>query len=145
MILTVASRPETISVWWPWFTVSSRHVALPKCKNSERSVGFMTWVAAQIASPEVIAPDVIQGCRWSQVLKQKNKIGLIHLLIMGMNTNICKKKNCSTPCTKNTACMYIYMYYLSMHFKWKNNTGKWKKSTLLLTIASESSKTNSPS
>lgn len=37
---------------------------LPKCENSERSVGFVTRVATQVASPEVIAPDVDQGCRW---------------------------------------------------------------------------------
>lgn len=49
---------------------------LPKCKDSERSVGFVTGVATQVAPPEVIAPDVVQGCCWFQVLVQKEKITL---------------------------------------------------------------------
>lgn len=37
----------------------------------------MTRVATQVASPEVIAPDVVQGCRWFQVLEQKHTIRLM--------------------------------------------------------------------
>lgn len=33
----------------------------------------MTRVAAQVAAPEIIAPYVIQGCCWLQVLEQKNQ------------------------------------------------------------------------
>ena len=58
-------------------TWHSGHVRLPKCKDSERSVGFVTRVATQVASPEVIAPYVVQGGWWSQVLKQKQQIRLM--------------------------------------------------------------------
>lgn len=49
---------------------------LPECENSEWSVGFVTRVATQVAPPEVIAPDVVQGCCWFQVLKQKHTVRL---------------------------------------------------------------------
>lgn len=48
---------------------------LPKSEDSERSVGFVTGVATQVTAPEVIVPDVAQGCCWSQILlggKQEN-------------------------------------------------------------------------
>lgn len=51
----------------------------PERKDSERSVGFVTRVATQVASPEVIAPDVVQGCCWFQVLEQKHKNRLFML------------------------------------------------------------------
>lgn len=51
-----------------------KHHPLPECKDSKRSVGFVTGVATQVASPEIISPDVAQGGCWFQVLQCKNKI-----------------------------------------------------------------------
>lgn len=50
---------------------------LPKRKDSERSVGFVTSVATQVASPEVISPDVAQGSLRLQVLQHKHNLRLI--------------------------------------------------------------------
>lgn len=86
---------------------------LPKCKDSERSVGFVARVATQVGSPEVIGPDVAQGCCWSQVLQPQNT---------------------------NTRRVTVFAS-ASVRVKLLTN----EKLALLLTIASESSNTNSPS
>lgn len=39
-------------------------VSLPEGENSQRPVGFVAGVAAQVASPEVIFPDVTQRSVW---------------------------------------------------------------------------------
>lgn len=44
----------------------------------------MTGVATQVASPEVIAPDVAQGCRWSQILMK-------HTIIFDANLTRCAR------------------------------------------------------
>lgn len=48
-------------------------VPLPKSEDSERSVGFVTGVATQVTAPEVIVPDVAQGCCWSQILWEETR------------------------------------------------------------------------
>lgn len=75
---------------------------LPKCKDSERSVGFVTRVTTQVASPEVIGPDVVQGCRWFQVLQQKCKVRLMPATPTP-NLNLCRMSTCwysKTNCIK---------------------------------------------
>lgn len=44
-------------------------VSLPECENGQRPVGFVAGVAAQVASPEVIFPDVTQRSGWVQILE----------------------------------------------------------------------------
>lgn len=39
-------------------------VSLPKGENSQRPVGFVAGVAAQVASPEIIFPDITQRSVW---------------------------------------------------------------------------------
>ena len=44
-------------------------LAVPEREDCERPVGFVACVAAQVTSPEVISPDVVQGSVWIQVLQ----------------------------------------------------------------------------
>lgn len=50
-----------------------RVAPLPKSEDSERSVGLVTGVATQVTAPEVIVPDVAQGCGWSQILGEETR------------------------------------------------------------------------
>lgn len=43
--------------------------SLPEGENGQRPVGFVAGVAAQVASPEVIFPDVTQRSGWVEVLE----------------------------------------------------------------------------
>lgn len=71
-------------------------IELPKCKDSERSVGFVTRVATQVASPEVIAPDVAQGCCWFQVLQHKHKNSLLTAFLRFAGIDFVKLKKKKT-------------------------------------------------
>lgn len=53
--------------------IGLRVAPLPKSEDSERSVGLVTGVATQVTAPEVIVPDVAQGCGWSQILGEETR------------------------------------------------------------------------
>lgn len=66
------TQPVTIFKPRCWVKVAP----LPKSEDSERSVGLVTGVATQVTAPEVIVPDVAQGCCWSQILEKETQENL---------------------------------------------------------------------